>query len=68
MRIASARAADLRAIATLMAASPLLRRYGATARGARAALNDGFRERDLILVAEDRGEVLGVAWLVLSRA
>jgi ribosomal protein S18 acetylase RimI-like enzyme len=68
VRIASARAADLRAIATLMAASPLLRRYGVTADSARAGLREGVRARDTVLVARDGKDVVGLAWIIAMRA
>ena len=55
-------------MATLMAASPLLRRYRVTARGARASLTEAVRERDLVLAALDRDAVVGLAWVITSRA
>jgi len=55
-------------MATLMAASPLLRRYRVTARGARASLTEAVRERDLVLAAVDRDAVVGLAWVITSRA
>ena len=56
------------AMATLITASPLLRRYGATARGARAALGKGLRARDNLLVALGEGAVVGLAWVMTTRA
>ena len=51
-----------------MTASPLLRRYRMTSRRARTAISDAMRERDLLLVATERGGVIGLAWIVVSRA
>ena len=68
MRISRATARHAGLIAQLMAASPLLRRYRMTPRRARTAVKEAFRERDLLLVAHERDEVLGIAWVVLSRA
>ncbi|CAN5228956.1 hypothetical protein BH18CHL2_BH18CHL2_06180 [soil metagenome] len=51
MRIRAAARSDLPALADLMAASPLLQRYGVTARHARASLAEAMREGDLVLVA-----------------
>ena len=67
-RIVRARTAHVRPLATLMAASPLLRRYRVTPRGAKASLSEALRERDLVLAAVDRGAVVGLAWLILTRA
>ena len=67
MRIRAATQADLPALARLMAASPLLRRYGVDARRARAALVDARRARDVLLVAESVS-ILGLAWAVLARS
>jgi len=55
-------------MATLIAASPLLRRYRVTPRGAKASLTEALRERDLVLAAVDRGAVVGLAWLIMTRA
>jgi GNAT superfamily N-acetyltransferase len=68
MRIADARAGDLAGLGSLMTASPLLRRYGVTARGARASLREALRERDVLLVARDGERVVGLAWLIAGRA
>src|SRR5205823_5728899 len=46
-RIIRATPAHLGPIATLMATSPLLHRYRVTARGAKASLAEGMRERDV---------------------
>jgi GNAT superfamily N-acetyltransferase len=51
-----------------MSTSPLLRRYRVSERGAKRDLGDALRERDIVLVAVDRGEVVGLAWLVPTRA
>ncbi len=68
MRIAPASRTHVNALVALMIASPLLRRYGVTGRGARATLLEGLRERDLLLVALERGETLGFAWVITTRA
>jgi ribosomal protein S18 acetylase RimI-like enzyme len=68
MRITRASARHVDALVRLMTRSPLLRRYGMTSRIARAGLAEGMRERDLLLVAQERGEVLGMAWVILTRA
>ena len=52
----------------LMARSPLLRRYGVTRHRAHASLGDGLRERDLLQVALEDGEVIGLAWVIATRA
>jgi GNAT superfamily N-acetyltransferase len=51
-----------------MARSPLLRRYGVTRHRADASLGEGLRERDLILVALEAREVVGLAWVIVTRA
>jgi GNAT superfamily N-acetyltransferase len=51
-----------------MARSPLLQRYGVTLGGARSSLLEGVRERDQLLVALDGSEVLGLAWVITTRA
>src|SRR5947208_1162431 len=68
MRITRATTRHVSPLARLMTSSPLLRRYGITLRGARSGLAEALRERDLLLVAQERGEVRGLAWVVLSRA
>ncbi|HKY51833.1 MAG TPA: GNAT family N-acetyltransferase, partial [Candidatus Limnocylindria bacterium] len=68
MRIAPARTAHVAALAELMAASPLLRRYGVTRAGARASLTDALRARDQLLVALEARAVVGLAWVVVTRA
>ena len=67
-RIVRARTEHVRPLATLMAASPLLRRYRVTPRGAKASLTEALREGDLVLAAVDRGAVVGLAWLIMTRA
>jgi GNAT superfamily N-acetyltransferase len=67
-RIVRATNAHLDPIAALMAASPLLRRYRVTARGAKASLAEALRERDMIVVALDGGAVIGFAWVITTRA
>ncbi|HYV21535.1 MAG TPA: GNAT family N-acetyltransferase [Candidatus Bathyarchaeia archaeon] len=67
-RIVRATPQHLRPMAALMAASPLLRRYRVTSRGAMASLTEALRERDLVLAAVDRGAVVGLAWLIVTRA
>ena len=68
MRIARATASHVAALAVLMSGSPLLRRYGVTSRGAQANLLEGLRERDLLLIALERGETAGFAWVITTRA
>jgi ribosomal protein S18 acetylase RimI-like enzyme len=67
-RIVRVRREHVRPIAALMAASPLLRRYRVTAPGARASLTEALRERALVLAATDRGAVVGLAWVIITRA
>ena len=67
-RIVRAAQTHLGPIATLMATSPLLHRYRVTARGAKASLAEGMRERDVVLVAVDGDAVLGFAWVIVTRA
>ena len=68
MSVTLATARDIPALAALMTASPLLQRYGVTARGARASLLEGRRGGDLLLITRERGAVVGLAWVVPSRA
>ena len=67
MKITRATARDVAALVTLMTSSPLLRQYGVTSRGARASIVDARRSGDLLLVARDRGEIAGLAWVVPTR-
>jgi GNAT superfamily N-acetyltransferase len=67
--IRRARPGELAALAELLAASRLLRRYGVTRAAARAALARGARAGDLLLVARGpEGRPLGMAWIVRGRA
>ena len=68
MRTLRATRAHLGAMTQVMARSPLLRRYGVTRHRAWASLGEGLRERDLILVAVENGEVIGLAWVIVTRA
>ncbi|MBI2773609.1 MAG: GNAT family N-acetyltransferase [Chloroflexi bacterium] len=68
MRIVVARRTHVAALAALMVASPLLRRYGVTPRRARASLNEALRSRDTIVAALDGADVQGLAWLIVTRA
>src|SRR5437899_2961501 len=43
-------------------------RYRVPPRGAKASLTQALRERDLVLAAVDRGAVVGLAWLIMTRA
>jgi len=51
-----------------MAASPLLRRYEVTARGARASVTEALRGGDSVLVALERHAVVGLTWSITTRA
>jgi GNAT superfamily N-acetyltransferase len=51
-----------------MTRSPLLQRYGVTSGRARSSLLQGLRERDMLLVALESGETLGLAWVITTRA
>jgi len=64
MRIVRASRKHIGPIVKLMLASPLLRPYGATARGVRAGLSRGFRESETLLVAVDDDVVVGLAWFI----
>jgi len=68
MRIVPATGAHVVAMTQLMARSPLLRRYGVTRHRAHASLGDGLRQRDLILVALEGTGVIGLAWVITTRA
>ena len=68
MRIVRATPRHVLALSRLMAASPLLRRYRVTEGGAKRNLAEALRERDILLVAVDRDAVVGLAWLVPTRA
>ncbi len=63
-----AEAGDLPALAALLAASPLLRRYGTTREAALAALGRSHRAGDLLLVGRPPGgPPVGLAWVIGSR-
>ena len=68
MRTLRATRAHVAGLVELMIRSPLLRRYGVTSSGARATVLEGLRERDLLLVALERGAILGFAWVITTRA
>ena len=68
MRTLRATSRNVSALVALMTASPLLRRYDVTPRGARASLLEALRGRDIVLVAVSRGHVFGFAWVVTTRA
>ena len=68
MRIARATRSHVGALSELLSRSPLLRRYAVTQGRARASLTEAFREGDLLLVALDSDEILGLAWVIATRA
>ena len=68
MRITRARATHVPELAALMSGSPLLRRYGVTRASARASLSEGLRARDLVVLGVEGGEIVGLAWVVPTRA
>lgn len=68
MRIVAASKSHVPAIVDLMTASPLLRRYRVTRRGARKSLAEALRVEDIVLVALDGTELAGMAWVVPTRA
>jgi|GEM_PF-366111 len=64
---AAAEAADLPGLADLMAASPLLQRYGATRETSLAALEQAHQRHDLLLTARPAsGPPLGMVWVITS--
>ena len=67
-RIVRATGKHIGSIATLLAASPLLRRYRVTRAGARTNLSEALRRRDVLLAAVDGDAVVGFAWLITTRA
>jgi len=67
-KIVGATKAHVDAMAKLMASSPLLRRYRVSARGAKASLTEALRERDLLFAAVDDDAVVGLAWVIVTRA
>lgn len=68
MRIVPADRTHLVGLVELMSRSPLLRRYGVTSPRARASLTEALKQRDLVLVALEAGETLGLAWVITTRA
>lgn len=68
MRIVPATKSHLAALTQLMARSPLLRRYGVTRHGASASLGEALRQRDVVLVALEGEQVVGLVWMVATRA
>ena len=68
MRIVHATLQHVPPLARLMAASPLLRRYRVSERGARRNLLSALRARDILLTAVEGDAVVGLAWLVPTRA
>ena len=68
MRMLRATRSHRAALAQLMARSPLLRRYGVTRHRAWASLGESLRERDLILVALEARDAIGLAWVITTRA
>jgi GNAT superfamily N-acetyltransferase len=68
MRIVRATRGHVPAIAELMAASPLLRRYRVTRARARSSVEEGLQARDLVLISVDGGDVVGLAWVIVTRA
>ncbi|HEX9436530.1 MAG TPA: GNAT family N-acetyltransferase [Candidatus Limnocylindria bacterium] len=68
MRIVTATLRDVPALIALMTASPLLRRYRVNRASARRSLLEALRARDTILIATEPGEVVGMAWVILTRA
>lgn len=65
--VSPARRPDVPLLADLMAASPLLRRYGLTRDAALAALEAARRRGDLLLLCRDAdGSPVGLAWLIRS--
>src|SRR5207247_3560373 len=61
MRIVHATLRHVPPLARLMAASPLLRRYRVTERGARRNLLSALRARDILLTAVEGDAVVGLA-------
>ena len=68
MKITRATSRDVPRIAALMAASPLLRRYRVTRASATKSLTEGLRAGDLLLIAVEGAAVVGLAWLIRTRA
>lgn len=68
MRIARATPDDLPSLVQLMSRSVLLRRYRVTPAGARASLREALRGGDALFVAVDDDSIVGLAWLITTRA
>jgi GNAT superfamily N-acetyltransferase len=68
MRIVRATARHVPAMADLMVASPLLKRYRVTRAGASRSMREALRARDLLFVAMEADVTIGLAWLIVSRA
>ena len=68
MRITPAVRTHVSGLVELMTGSPLLRRYGVTSARARKSLEDALSEHDIVLVALEGGETVGLAWVVTTRA
>jgi GNAT superfamily N-acetyltransferase len=68
MRISRATRTQLPALARLMAASPLLRRYRVTERSARTSLSAAMRAGETLLLAVEEGAVVGLAWVIVTSA
>ncbi len=68
MTIVPAKRAHLPALAALMSASPLLRRYGVTALSARESLHEAFGNGDTLVIAVDGSTVRGLAWVIATNA
>jgi len=68
MRITRATKAHVAGLVELMNRSPLLQRYGVTRARARVGLRTGLRQRETLLVAVESGEILGLAWVITTRA
>jgi ribosomal protein S18 acetylase RimI-like enzyme len=68
MRLTRASTAHVPALARLMTASPLLKRYGVTFPRSRSSLLEALRNRDQLVVALESGEPLGLAWVITTRA
>lgn len=67
-RIRPAGAADLGSLAELMTASPLLQRYGTTRAAALAALEEGMRQGDVLLVeGVEHQPPRGFGWVLRLR-
>jgi len=67
-RIVRASRKHLGPIAKLMAASPLLRRYGVTERIASTGLSRAFGRHDNLLLAMESDAVVGLAWFIQTPA